>query len=671
MREITIGLVAPPNSGKTTLFNRLVGTHQTVGNWPGVTVEKRVGELELGEFRVRLVDLPGAYSLTPSSQEEQILRDYLLESPPDLVLNIAEATNLYQGLGLTLQLAMAGLPMVVAVNMMDEAHRRGLDLDLPALAEHLGRPVVPLTGRTGEGVAQLQETLLHALRHHVPQRPPRISFPPVLEQAIRELAREVEGVNPDLPYDEPFVAARLMEGQEGAATLSREFPELEPLQEEAQERRQKVERALETDLPTVCAQCRFNAARGLVGEATHGGRVAADTWTERLDALLLNRVLGLPLFFLVMLGLFQAVYSLAAPLQDGLGAAMAWVKETARGALGALGAPGFVEGLLVDGVLEGAGVVITFFPLIGLFFLFLSLLEGTGYLARAAYLMDRLMHFLRLDGKAFINLVLGFGCNVPAIMGMRILSGRANRIRAMLLVPFSLCTARLQVFVFLAGLLFAPAVAPWVVFAMYLGSFAAIVLVGLILRPFSLGGEPEPFIMELPPYRVPLLRTVALRAGYEMRDFLYRAATLIVAGVVVVWLLTHFPPGAEAGGSHTLAGYLGRILEPVFLPLGLHWQEVVALVFGLVAKEVVIGAMAVIYGTGGEPAAAITAALTPLQGLSFMVFTLLYAPCLATFAVLHGESRSWGWTGLALGMGLVLAWLASFAVYQGGKALGF
>jgi len=300
----------------------------------------------------------------------------------------------------------------------------------------------------------------------------------------------------------------------------------------------------------------------------------------------------------------------------------------------------------------------------------MSVIEDSGYIARAAFLMDRLMHVLKLDGKAFISILLGYGCNVPAVLGTRILSGRRSRIVTMLLIPFSLCSARLQVFVFLASILFTPRAAAGVVFALYLGSFAAVILVGLLLRLLRVGGRPEPFIMELPPYRVPMLRSVALRAWQEVRAFLYRAATLILLGVVVVWLLTHYPTGAPPGSVETLAGQLGQLASPLFAPLGIHWRETVALLFGFVAKEIVIGAMAVIHG-GGDLAGELAARLTPLQGVSFMVFTLLYTPCLATVAAIRAESRSWRVTGLSILLGLVLAWLASFTVYQAGRLMGF
>ena len=668
MAELTVAICAAPNTGKTTLFNRLTGANQTVGNWPGVTVAKKSGHFQLDTHQILLDDLPGAYSLTATSLEERISRDYLLNSPPDAIINVVDGGNLYRGLGLTLQLAMSGLPMVVVVNMMDEVRAKGIDIDFDAFSEHLGLPVLPMVARTGEGLIKLKHTLLSVLQQETVEHPPHISFPPVLEEAISDLARKVEHQLPT-GSDQTFIAIRLMEGGESATRVVDRYPILTPLVGDAVAIRQHVEQHLPMDLPTTCAQCRFNSVRGLVQEAVKMPPQLPKDMTARLDRLLMHRYLGLPLFLLIMFILFQGVFRLGTPLQETL----AGIFESINNVLGDTSLiqalPKLAQSFLLDGLLAGLGVVLSFVPIIMLFFLFLSIIEDSGYMARAAFLMDRLMHLLRLDGKAFISLLLGYGCNVPAIMGTRILSSRHNRLLAMLLVPFTLCSARLQVFLFLSAILFSATVAPWVVFSLYLLSFFIIILIGLLLRPFRFGTA-EPFIMELPPYRLPLLRTVVLRAWQEIRGFLYRAATLIVLGVVVIWFLTHIPTTAQPGSIDTLAGGIGLFLAPLFEPLGIHWAETVALFFGFIAKEILIGALAVIYGSANL-AATIHTQLSPLQGLSFMVFTLIYTPCVATVAAIRSESRSWRITLLSMGIGLVLAWLASFIMYQVGLLLGY
>lgn len=664
-KRVTVALSAIPNTGKTTLFNRLTGATQSTGNWPGVSVEKRSGEFSLGEYQVELVDLPGAYALSPVTEEEKVVRDYILHDPPDVVLNLLDARNLYRGLGLTLQMAMSGLPMVVAVNMMDEARRQGLELDLEALSSHLGVPVVPISARSGEGIPELLNTLYQVIHEPERTRPPHISCPPALEEAVKDLARKLSLEHPDSRLDQGFMAMRLLEEPEPDKLTS--DPEIK---QAAADWRMRVQEVTHAEIPITCARCRFNAARGLVLEATQERPTPPDALSEFLDRILMHRWFGLPLFLLIMLGLFQAIYGLGTPLQDLLANAF----DSAEAGLRALPLiahwPGWVQSLLLDGVWQGIGVVVSFFPLIALFFLFMSLIEDSGYMARAAFLMDRLMHHLGLDGKAFISLLLGFGCNVPAVMGTRILSSHYSRIVTMLLIPFTLCSARLQVFVFLIGILFAPAVAPWVLFGLYLGSFLAVLLIGLLLKVGGIAGKPEPFIMEIPPYRLPTISSVALRSWQQLKAFLYRAATLIMIGVVAVWFLTHMPPDATPAGPATWAGLAGQSLAPLFDPLGISWQGTVALIFGFIAKEIVIGAMAVIYG-GADLANAISSHMTPLQGLSFMVFTLLYTPCVATVAAIRAESRSWKITLLSLALGLGSAWIASFLVYQGGRWLGF
>jgi ferrous iron transport protein B len=669
--DITVAISAIPNSGKTTLFNRLTGANQTVGNWPGVSVEKKVGQLTLDGLRLRLVDLPGAYSITPRSLEEKIVSNYFLDSPPDLILSVVEAANLYRGLGMTLQLCMSGIPMVLAVNMMDEARRRGIQIDFESFSKHLGIPVVPIVARTGEGIPKLKNMIFEVLKDKVACRAPQISLPPILEQSISDLCKEMAHTPIDEHLDKRFVAVRLMEGGESADRLLRTHPSLKPIFERAREKRERIEKILGSNLLTVCAQCRFNSALGLAREVSTAPRIVSTTLTEKIDRLLMHRLIGLPLFFGLMFLMFQGVFALGAPLQEWIGAEIGVMQSWLKDYPTAIALPPMMVDFLISGIIEGGGVVASFFPIIALFFIFLSLIEDSGYMARAAFLMDRIMHALGLDGKAFISLFLGYGCNVPAIMSTRILSSSHSRLVTMLLTPFTLCTARLQIFVFLSAILFAPSMAPLVVFFLYAGSFLVILFAGAILRLFSLGGKPEPFIMELPPYRLPMLRTVMLRSWLEVKDFLYRAATFIIAGVAVVWFLTHYPGHVPPGSEETLAGQLGKSIAPLFEPIGIDWQESVALIFGFIAKEIVVGAMAVIYGGEGDLTNRILLHLSPLKGLSFMVFTLIYSPCIATLAVIRSESRSWRIVGLSVVSGLVLAWIASFIVYQGGQLLGF
>jgi len=395
----------------------------------------------------------------------------------------------------------------------------------------------------------------------------------------------------------------------------------------------------------------------------------SDNLTTRLDRVLLHPWLGLPLFFGVMYLLFQAIFILGKPLQDGV----AWGLGLFRGGvldpmLHNLPAP--VHGLLLDGIYNGVGTVAAFVPIIVLFFLFMALVEDSGYLSRAAFLMDALMAKMGLDGRSFVMMLMGFGCNVPALMGTRVMRSRSLRLLTMLVIPFSLCSARLQVFVFIATALFTPKNAPLVLFSLYLFSFAAAITTALLFKQRYANNEP--FILELPPYRLPTWRQIVLRGWHEVRHFLGRASKFIIAGVVMVWILTHFPLHATPAGSDTWAGMIGLFLAPVLDPLGINQQLAIALIFGFVAKEIVIGSLAVIYGLEGSALMNTMAQqLDWVQAYSFMLFTLIYTPCLSTLATLKNESRSYAYTILALAWPLALAWLLSFAFYQGARALGF
>ncbi|MCF7970757.1 MAG: ferrous iron transport protein B [Methylococcaceae bacterium] len=664
-KEVVVALSSIPNTGKTTLFNLLTGSSQSTGNWPGVSIEKKIGHFNLGEYQIQLVDFPGTYALSPLSHEERVVRNFFLKTPPDVVLNILDGRNLYRGLGLTLQMAMSGLPMAVVINMLDEVRQQGIELDIPALAAHLGLPVVAISARTGEGLPEFQHVLYQIIKNPERTRLPLISFPPVLEEAIKSIARKIDRSNKIQSLDHNFMALQLLEEEKAS----------DAIQDQAVVRavkswRQRVESVTSTKIPITCATCRFNAARGLVLEATHQRPIPPDARSEKIDRILLHRWFGLPLFMLIMLLLFEAIYGLGVPLQETLAHAFntgeVWL--LAQQYITVL--PAWLQSFLFDGLWQGIGVVFSFFPIIALFFIFMTLIEDSGYMARAAFLMDSLMHQLGLDGKAFINLLLGYGCNIPAVMGTRILSSHYNRVSTMLLIPFTLCSARLQVFVFLTAILFPPAIAPWVLFALYIGSFIAVFSMGLLLKSLRIIGKSEPFIMEIPPYRIPTLNSVTLRIWQELKDFLYQAATLIIAGVMLVWLLTHFPTDVPFASAETWAGQLGQLLSPLFSLLGIHWQETVALLFGFIAKEIVIGALAVIYG-GADLNIQVAAHITPLEGLSFMLFTLLYTPCIATLAAIRAESRSWRITLFSLVLGLGSAWIASFVLYQTGLVMGF
>ena len=592
-----IALVGMPNTGKSTLFNRLTGSSARVGNWPGVTVELASAKLLVGGHIAELVDLPGLYDLHGFSDDERVVRHFLEATPVDAILVVLNASQLDRQLGLAMQLASLGVPALALLNMTDESRRHGIAIDEERLSAGLGLPVASISARLGEGVPQALQRLAHLL------------------------------------------------GDAGA-------PKIAHLRD-----------ALAED------HRREQAIDHLFGDAVAVPERLSERTTDRIDRLVLHPIAGLPLFFLAMLAVFQAVFWLGTPMQDGVEALFDLARKHALEPAFA-GLPTLARGLLLDGVWAGIGTVASFVPLIVVFFLFLAAVEDSGYLSRAAFLTDALMARLGLDGRAFVMLLMGFGCNVPALMGTRVMRDRPMRLLAMLTIPLSLCSARLQVFVFLAAAIFTPRQAPFVLLGLYVASFAAVIVTALVFK--GRFASREPFVIELPPYRLPLPRQVLLRGWLEVRHFLRRATRFIFFGVVAVWLLTNLPAGVAPASPESWAGRIGSFLEPALAPLGIDERLAVALLFGLVAKEVVIGAFAVIFGLEGDAlGAAIATRMDAVSALSFMVFTLVYTPCLSTVATLKAESRSAGFMMLGVLWPLALAWVASLVLYQGLRALGF
>jgi len=592
-----IALLGMPNTGKSTLFNRMTGGAARVGNWPGITVELLSGKILLGADMVEIIDLPGIYDLHGFSDDEQVVRHFLHDNVPDLALVILNTTQIERQMSLLLQLKQLNMNLVVLLNMADEAKKFGISVDTAKMSALLEMPIFLLSAKYGSGYTEALQAITKALR-----------------------------------YPTPGMAEQLRSQLE-------------------------IDEHIETEMARVLK---------------HSVQVPAqmsDNLTEKLDRAMLHPWLGLPIFFAVMYLLFQGIFFFGQPLQTGVATFFTWLREAMLVPLLG-GAPQIVQGLLLDGIYNGVGTVAAFIPIIILFFLFMALVEDSGYLSRAAFLMDALMARLGLDGRGFVMMLMGFGCNVPALMGTRVMRSRAMRLLTMLVIPFSLCSARLQVFVFIAAALFSPKAAPVVLFTLYLFSFAAAILTALIFKHRFKNNEP--FVLELPPYRFPTLRQMVLRGWLEVRHFLRRATKFIVAGVVLVWLLTHLPQSAAPASADTLAGMIGGALHPIFAPLGINEQLTIALIFGFVAKEIVIGALAVIYGLSGDSlSSAIGQQLDWVQAYSFMLFTLLYTPCLATIATLQNESKQLKFTALSLGWSLALAWLASFAFYQAARALGY
>ncbi len=593
-----IALLGMPNTGKSTLFNRISGASARVGNWPGITVDLMSAKILIGGHIAELIDLPGIYDLHGFSDDEQVVRHFLSNNAVDLVIVLLNSSQIDRQLSLVLQIQKLGLPIVLALNMADEAKRAGITIDTESLSKALQIPVIQISAKYGDG----------------------------LPIALREASQLI---NLGLPASHPE-SIRLL------------------LQEDTQ-----IEHEMEQ----------------LIQHHVQRPATLTDNTTDKIDRILLHKWLGLPIFFAAMFILFQFIFTVGKPLQDGL----AWAFNAFRsGMLDPLlhSSPAWFSGLLLDGVYNGVATVAAFVPIIILFFLVMSIVEDSGYLSRAAFLMDAIMAKMGLDGRGFVMMLMGFGCNVPALMGTRIMRSRPMRLLTMLVIPLSLCSARLQVFIFIIAALFTAKQAPLILFSLYVMSFLTMFLTAVLFQ--GKYKNAEPFILELPPYRFPTLRQIVLRGWQEVRHFLNRATKFIIIGVVLVWAMTNFPTNVPAASSGTLAGQVGLLFAPILDPIGINNQLAIALIFGFVAKEIVVGALAVIYGLQGDALMAQMAMqIDWVQAMSFMLFTLIYTPCLSTIATLKTESKSSAFMWLSIAWSLGLAWIVSFAFYQSARALGY
>ncbi len=593
-----IALLGMPNTGKSTLFNRISGASARVGNWPGITVDLLSAKILLGGHIAELIDLPGIYDLHGFSEDEQVVRHFLTNNPFDLLIVLLNSTQIERQLSLLLQLKKLGVPIVLVLNMADEARRAGITIDTENLAAALALPVISISAKYGEGLPKALTTAAHILNEQKATTNPKSINLLLQEESLIE--REME----DLIQKHVQIPATL-----------------------------------------------------------------TDYTTDKIDRILLHKWLGLPMFFAAMFLLFQFIFTVGGPLQDGL----AWVLDLVRSSMLEplfSTSPEWLKGLMLDGIYNGIATVAAFVPIIVLFFLVMSMVEDSGYLSRAAFLMDALMAKMGLDGRGFVMMLMGFGCNVPAIMGTRIMRSRPMRLLTMLVIPFSLCSARLQVFIFMIAALFSTKHAPIVLFSLYVMSFLTMFLTAVLFQ--NQYKNSEPFILELPPYRFPTPRQIVLRGWQEVKHFLNRASKFIILGVILVWLLTNFPSNVAPASVGTYAGQIGVFFGPILDPIGINHELAIALIFGFVAKEIVIGALAVIYGMQGDALMSqIAGQIDWVQAMSFMLFTLIYTPCLSTIATIRNESKSTAFMWLSIAWSLGLAWIVSFVFYQGARALGY
>jgi len=660
--QITVALAGQPNVGKSTVFNLLTGLSQHVGNWPGKTVEQKTGVYDHNGTRVHIVDLPGTYSLTANSLEERIARDYIIREQPDVVVAIADASALERNLYLLAELLSLPAPVVLALNMIDVAEQQGMRIEPHVLEAALGLPVVPMVATKGQGVRGLMEAVDRVSKNTAAYAPSRPEIRADHQAVLAQIQRLIAGAVPE-PYPEDWVALKLLEGDEEITSMMRERLD--------EDRWQEVHTILmqHEDAILAVAGGRYEWIGRMVRAAVVRPRIGQVTLTDRVDRYATHPFWGL-LILLGMLGLvFWLTYTVGAPLQELLDTYMvqagaAWVRSALSGA------PAWLVGLLADGVIGGAGMVITFLPILVIFFAALGFLEDVGYMARAAYVMDRFMHLMGLHGKSFLPLFLGFGCNVPAVMGARVVEGQKARLLTILVAPLVPCTARMAVVAVLAPIFFGPhaALVSWGLVGL---SLVMLAIVGIALHELVLGGEHVAFIMELPLYHLPNARTIGLSVLQRTVAFLRKAGSIILVVSVIVWALSTLP-GGEIESSY-LAD-IGRLLAPLGGLMGLGWRMMVALLTSFVAKENTIATLGVLYSAGEEGARlakVLAGVLKPAAALAFMAVQMLFIPCVATVATVRQETASWRWTAFSVALLLVVSFTVGIVIYQGAMLVGW
>lgn len=658
-----IALIGNPNSGKTTIFNELTGSTAKVGNWSGVTVEKKEGLL-LGHEGYRIVDLPGIYSLSAYSDDERVAKGFLLEKP-DLVVDIVDASNLKRNLYLTIQLLEMNQNLIVALNVMDVARKKYEKIDLKLLSDFLGISVLPMAGQKGEGFEELVEQILSYQSSQGADF--RLPYGREIDEELIALEERIleEGIT--LPgYTPRMVSIYALEGDEKVRSLLAPFG----LEEFILERVAHLKSIFKDDLEMVFIEKRYGFIEGLLKKVLTKKKIVQNSidLSDAVDKVVLNPFLGILIFLGTMFLLFQTTFIIGDYIKSGLEAGLGWIATLIGSGVG----QPLVASFLKDGLLSGVGTIVTFLPNLILMFLLLSFLEDIGYMSRAAYLMDRFMRFFGLQGKAFIPIITGFGCTVPAVLSARTLESPSDRMTTIMILPLISCSARLPIYVLFISAFF-PHNKGVVLFGVYLGGIVLAVLMAKLFKVAVFKGKEAPFVLELPPYRIPTLKATTLHTWERVKEFLSRASTLILGMVIVIWALSILPLGVSYGGPDSIIGWIGSFIAPALAPLGFGTYEAAsALLSGIVAKEVVVSTLGTIYGAdGGTLVQVLGNHWTALQGLSFIAMSAIYIPCLATLATIRQEMKSTRWMLFAIGYTTALGYVVSLLIYQGGRLLGF
>jgi len=717
-RTITVAVAGNPNSGKSTLINAIAGTRLYVGNWPGVTVEKKSASFEYEGTNIKLVDLPGTYSLSPYTQEEIIARNYLVHEKPDAIINVVDATNLERNLYLTVQLLELGIPVVMALNIHDEALSKGYKIDIKTMEDILGIKVIPTVATKKTGLSDLLMAVTASTSGHNPKK---LNYGSDIEVAASAVEKQIKNNYPQLleKYPLRWLVFKLMEEDSHVMEELNIGDSVSFIEETTKH----LKKAHGDDVESIMADERYALASGLTHEVLKKPEFRKMELTEKIDKIVLNRFLGIPIFLAAMWVVFKLTFDFSAPFADWIDAMTTGpFKRWAEAILGFIHAPAWTASLATDGIIAGVGFVLVFVPVIFAMMFFITFLEGSGYMARAAFVMDRAMHAIGLHGKSFIPMLLGFGCNVPAVYATRVLENPRDKALTSLLIPLMSCGARLPVYVVFIGAFFT-AYAGTVLWSLYVMGIALAVLMGIIFKRTLFKGESPMFIMELPPYRMPSFRSLMIHTWEKGKHFLIKAGTYILAVSILVWFLLNLPWGIE-NKKDSYLGKMGQVIAPVLAPVGFgNWEAASSLVSGLIAKEIVVSTMGEIYvqkkdekkeqpaltddlkemGTSFANAVkdsasnvistfgiaslsseeskeekeersplrdVIKSKFTPLSAYAFITFVLLYMPCVVVAIAMRQEFGTWKWFGIAFAYQMALAWIVAFAIYQGGKLLG-
>ncbi len=687
-KTINVALVGNPNCGKTSLFNFASGAHEHVGNYSGVTVDAKAGTFHQNGYTFKIVDLPGTYSLSAYTPEELYVRKHLNEEQPDVVINVVDASNLERNLYLTCQLIDMDVRMVIALNMYDELERHGNKFDHNSLSRMIGTPIVPTISKTGFGIEDLFNRVIKVYEEEDPVlRHIHINYGEVLEKAIYPVRHALK-LNGNVPksLSKRYFAIKLLEGDPEVESFVKSMPGSEAVIQERDRNAAQIETLLQEDCETAFTNARYGFISGALRETYEQNKIKEATSTQIIDLFVTHKVLGFPIFILFMWLMFEATFRLGEYPMEWIESFVGWIGEFVRINM----SEGPLKDLLVDGIIGGVGGVIVFLPNILILFFFISFMEDSGYMSRAAFIMDRVMHKIGLHGKSFIPLVMGFGCNVPAVTASRAIESKSSRIITVLINPFMSCSARLPVYVLLIGTFF-EAHAALVFFSLYATGIFVAVVTARMLRRFLFKKDETPFVMELPPYRLPTLKSCLRHMWAKGKQYLKKMGGIILFASIIVWALNYFPSDRhelaegeriaetdEIDAQHdSYLEMIGKTINPVLKPIGVEWRSTVALVAGIPAKEIVVSTLGVLY-TGNDEVSdhALSARLTqvspatgkpdftPASALAFMVFVLLYCPCIATVIAITKETGKLKYGAFSVLYNTAVAWICAFVVYQ-------